>query len=53
MKPPFKLDDVKTVKCKECGIDVVINAMYPIESVNCQPWYCPKNQLSSKDLSLE
>tara|TARA_Y100000991_G_scaffold78026_1_gene58709 strand:- start:1381 stop:1551 length:171 start_codon:yes stop_codon:yes gene_type:complete len=38
----FDLDDVKTVPCKECGIDVTVNVNYPITEVSCQPWYCPK-----------
>ena len=43
MKSIIKLDDVKTVKCVECGVDVKINVAYPITKVSCQPWYCPKN----------
>ena len=31
---------VKTVKCKNCGADVVINANYPIDAVDsCK--HCP------------
>ena len=44
----IKLDDVKTVQCVECGVDVKINASYPIEKVTCQPWYCPKNKSDKK-----
>ena len=32
--------DVKTVKCNNCGADVVINANYPIDAVDsCK--HCP------------
>ena len=31
---------IKTVKCKNCGADVVVNANYPIDAVDrCK--YCP------------
>ncbi len=30
----MKLDPVKTVKCRECGVDVKVNAHYPITSVS-------------------
>lgn len=39
----MELDPVKVVKCKECDVDVVVNANYPIDEVECKPWYCPKN----------
>ena len=39
---PSMLDPIKTVKCKECGIDVKVNANYPITEVGCRDWYCPK-----------
>ena len=38
----IKLDDVKIVPCKECGVDVTVNAAYPITEVECRPHYCPK-----------
>ena len=38
----MKLDLVKVVKCKECGVDVRVNSKYPVSEVGCQPWYCPK-----------
>jgi len=38
----MKLDPVKVVKCKECGVDVRVNSKYPVSEVGCQPWYCPK-----------
>tara|TARA_A100001201_G_scaffold1147_3_gene2941 strand:+ start:471 stop:620 length:150 start_codon:yes stop_codon:yes gene_type:complete len=48
----MKLDPVKTVKCKECGEDVVVNAAYPITEVGCRDWYCPKkSQKFPKPLS--
>jgi ribosomal protein L40E len=34
-------DPVKIVQCRECGTDVSINANYPVEAVDCRPWYCP------------
>jgi hypothetical protein len=36
------LDPIKILKCKECGVDVKVNANYPITEVNCRDWYCPK-----------
>lgn len=32
---PVKLDPVKIMSCKVCGIDVVVNANYPITEVTC------------------
>ena len=29
----MQLDPVKIVKCKNCGADVIVNANYPIDSV--------------------
>ena len=44
------LDPVKVVKCKECGVDVSINANYPVDEVECRPWYCPdKNKQGIKN----
>ena len=44
------LDPVKVVKCRECGVDVNINANYPVDSVECRPWYCPdKNKQGIKN----
>lgn len=40
----MKLDPIKVVQCKECGVDVRVNANYPINEVSCQPWYCPKEK---------
>ena len=40
----MKLDPVKIVKCKECGVDVKVNANYPITEVECRDWYCPKSK---------
>jgi len=36
------LDAVKILQCKECGVDVKVNAAYPITEVGCRDWYCPK-----------
>jgi len=37
--------EVKTVKCKNCGADVVINANYPIDAVeSCK--YCPDKKMT-------
>ena len=34
---PMKLDPVKFVICNNCGADVIVNAKYPITSVdNCR-----------------
>ena len=30
---PMQLDPVKIVKCKNCGADVIVNANYPVTSV--------------------
>lgn len=30
------LDETKVLKCKVCGEDVTVNAMYPISTVTCQ-----------------
>ena len=31
----FKVDAVKIIQCKECGVDVPVNVNYPIDSVTC------------------
>ena len=31
----FILDDVRIMKCKECGVDVPVNVNYPISEVTC------------------
>ncbi len=31
----FKLDEVRIMKCKECGVDVPVNVNYPIAEVTC------------------
>ena len=38
----YKLDPVKIVKCRECGVEVKVNANYPINEVNCRDYYCPR-----------
>ena len=36
--------ETKTVKCRNCGSDVVINVNYPIDEVlTCK--YCPDNSI--------
>lgn len=52
MKPIIKLDPVKVVQCRECGVDVTVNAAYPIDSVSCQTWYCPKLKPDNSDKNL-
>ena len=42
----FKLDDVRIMKCKECGVDVPVNVNYPIVEVTCQK--CWSKQKSDK-----
>ena len=37
-------NSMKTVKCRECGVDVPVNANYPITSVDCHKHYCPKDK---------
>ena len=32
----IKLDDVRIMKCKECGVEVPVNVNYPISEVTCQ-----------------
>ena len=41
-KPPA--GEVKTVKCKECGTDIPVNANYPITEVGCVEKYCPNKK---------
>ena len=48
----INLGSVKVVKCVECGVDVKINAAYPINSVSCQPYYCPKNKPLKNDKNV-
>ncbi len=38
----ISLDPIKILKCKECGVEVPVNANYPINEVECRPYYCPK-----------
>ena len=38
----MELDPVKVLKCRECGVDVIVNAKYPITEGECRPRYCPK-----------
>jgi hypothetical protein len=32
----IKLDDVRIMKCKECGVEIPVNVNYPISEVTCQ-----------------
>ena len=41
------LDPIKILKCKECGVDVTVNANYPITEVGCRDWYCLRNKWNS------
>ncbi len=40
----MELDPVKILKCKECGVEVMVNANYPITEVECRDYYCPKEK---------
>ena len=31
----IKLDDVRIMKCKECGVEIPVNVNYPISEVTC------------------
>ena len=44
MTTPKWLPETKIVKCKECGVDVKVNANYPITEVQCRDWYCQKDK---------
>ena len=33
------LDPIKTLKCKVCNKDVIVNANYPITEVTCRDCY--------------
>ena len=39
----MELDPVKIVKCRICGVDIPVNANYPITEVGCVEKYCPKH----------
>lgn len=45
----FQLDEVKVIKCKECGVDVPVNINYPINSVTCLRCWAKKKAQESKD----
>ena len=46
----FQLDEVKIMKCKECGVDVPVNINYPINSVTClRCWAKKKAQENDKN----
>jgi hypothetical protein len=32
----FKLDDVRIMNCKKCGVEIPVNVNYPISEVTCQ-----------------
>ena len=38
----FKLDEVRIMKCKECGVDVPVNVNYQISEVTCQVCWAKK-----------
>ena len=47
----FQLDEVKVMKCKECGVDVPVNINYPISEVTClRCWAKKKAQENDKNL---
>ena len=43
----IKLDAVRIMQCKECGVDVPVNVNYPIIEVTCQN--CWSKQKSMKN----
>tara|TARA_B100000401_G_C52775712_1_gene705560 strand:- start:451 stop:588 length:138 start_codon:yes stop_codon:yes gene_type:complete len=38
----IKLDAVRIMQCKECGVDVPVNVNYPITEVTCQQCWAKK-----------
>ena len=44
---------IKLVKCQDCGVDVVVNAAYPITEVECRPWYCPHTDKYNNEQEIE
>ena len=47
----FQLDEVRIMKCKECGVDVPVNVNYPISEVTClRCWAKKKAQENDKNL---
>ena len=45
----FQLDEVRIMKCKECGADVPVNVNYPISEVTCLRCWAKKKAQESKD----
>ena len=50
--PEWSLDDIKIIKCNQCGKDVSVNVNYPIEQVTCQVCYISKKMLDKGDLDF-
>ena len=47
----FQLDEVKIMKCKECGVDVPVNINYPISEVTClRCWAKKKSKENDRNL---
>ena len=49
----MELDPIKLVKCQDCGVDVVVNAAYPITEVQCRPWYCHHTDKYNDEQEIE
>ena len=47
--PEWSLDDIKIIKCNQCGKDVSVNVNYPIEQVTCQVCYVSKKMREKGD----
>ena len=45
----FQLDEVRILKCKECGVDVPVNVNYPISEVTCLRCWAKKKSQESQD----
>ena len=43
----MKLDPVKIMECKVCGVEIKVNANYPITEVTCQDCHRKKKMIQS------
>ena len=50
--PEWSLDDIKIIKCNQCGKDVSVNINYPIEQVTCQVCYISSKMRKKGDLDF-
>jgi len=46
----FQLDEVRIMKCKECGVDVPVNINYRINTVTCLKCWAEKKAMSKDGL---